>query len=69
MVGAAGQLLERSIVDRMVGGPERLVFEGGPMLVPPLQQDRRAGGRSPSMARCSTRWQLPAADDCRDGAA
>ncbi len=29
MVGAAGQLLERSIVDRMVAGPERLVFEGG----------------------------------------
>jgi hypothetical protein len=40
MVGAAGQLLERSIVDRMVGAPERLVFEGGPILVPPLQQDR-----------------------------
>ena len=30
MVGAGGQLLERSIVDRMVGAPERLVFEGGP---------------------------------------
>ena len=40
MVGAAGQLLERSIIDRMVGGPERLVFEGGPVLEPPLQQDR-----------------------------
>lgn len=39
MLGATGQLLERSIVDRMVGGPERLVFEGGPMLMPPLQQD------------------------------
>ena len=24
----------------MVGGPERLVFEGGPILVPPLQQDK-----------------------------
>src|ERR1700712_88962 len=28
MVGAGGQLLDRSIVDRMVGAPERLVFEG-----------------------------------------
>src|SRR5262249_28570947 len=40
MVGAGGQLLERSIVDRMVGAPERLVFEGAPILDPPLQQDR-----------------------------
>jgi hypothetical protein len=39
MVGAGGQLLERSIVDRMVGAPERLVFEGPPVLVPPLGQD------------------------------
>ena len=40
MVGAAGTALERSIVDRMVGGPERLVFEGGPILVKPLVQDK-----------------------------
>jgi hypothetical protein len=40
IVGASGQLLERSIVDRMVGGPEHLSFEGGPILMPPLQQDR-----------------------------
>ncbi len=39
MVGAGGQLLERSIVDRMVGAPERLVFEGPPLLAPPLAQD------------------------------
>jgi hypothetical protein len=39
MVGAGGQLLERSIVDRMVGAPERLVFEGPPVLEPPLQQE------------------------------
>ena len=39
MVGAAGQLLERSIVDRMVGTPERLVFEGAPILDAPLAQD------------------------------
>jgi hypothetical protein len=40
MIGASGQLLERSIIDRMVGAPERLVFEGGPILVPPLVQDQ-----------------------------
>ena len=39
MVGAAGQLLERSIVDRMVGAPERLVFEGAPIVAAPLAQD------------------------------
>jgi hypothetical protein len=39
MVGKGGQLLERSIVDRMVGAPERLVFEGKPVLVPPVDQD------------------------------
>jgi hypothetical protein len=37
-VGAGGQMLERSIVDRMVGAPERLVFEGAPVLVDPLEQ-------------------------------
>ena len=39
MVGAGGQLLERSIVDRMVYAPERLVFEGAPVLIPPLAQN------------------------------
>jgi hypothetical protein len=42
MVGAGGQLLERSIVDRMVGAPERLVFEGAPILVEPLAQSAEA---------------------------
>ena len=42
MVSTSGALLERSIVDRMVGGPERLVFESGPVLVPPLQQDKES---------------------------
>jgi hypothetical protein len=41
-VGKAGQLLERSIVDRSVGSPERLVFEGPPVLEPPLVQDGAA---------------------------
>ena len=35
----AGRLLERSIVDRMVGSPERLQFEGPPQLDSPLVQD------------------------------
>jgi hypothetical protein len=39
MVGAGGQLLERSIVDRTVYASERLVFEGAPVLDPPLLQD------------------------------
>jgi hypothetical protein len=42
MVGAAGQLLDRSIVDRMVYAAERLVFEGAPVLDPPLAQDQAA---------------------------
>jgi hypothetical protein len=42
MVGAGGQVLERSIVDRMVGAPERLVFEGAPVLVDPLAQSVEA---------------------------
>jgi hypothetical protein len=39
VVGAAGQLLDRSIIDAAVYGPERLVFEGAPVLVPPVAQD------------------------------
>jgi hypothetical protein len=42
MVGAGGQMLERSIIDRSVGAPERLVFEGPPVLVEPLAQDAEA---------------------------
>jgi putative DNA primase/helicase len=39
MIGRAGQLLERSLIDRMVDGAERLVFEGAPVLAKPLLQD------------------------------
>jgi hypothetical protein len=42
MVGAGGQLLERSIVDRMVGAPERLVFEGKAIIEPPLEQNAQS---------------------------
>jgi hypothetical protein len=48
MVGAAGQLLDRSLVDRMVYAPERLVFEGPPVLDPPLMQDQAA--RAPDVS-------------------
>ena len=41
MVGAGGQLLDRSIVDRMVYAAERLVFEGVPILMEPLVQDAK----------------------------
>jgi hypothetical protein len=44
-VGRAGQLLERSIVDKVCGGPERLVFEAPPVLVEPVAQD--PGARRP----------------------
>jgi hypothetical protein len=58
-VGRCGQLLDRSIVDRVCGGPERLVFEGRPVLDPPLAQDantRRplavAGNELDTLAAC-----------------
>lgn len=39
LIGSAGQLLERSLVDRMVGHGEHLCFEGAPVIEPPLAQD------------------------------
>jgi hypothetical protein len=38
-VGSSGQILERTIIDRTVGGPERLCFEGSPVVSPPLMQE------------------------------
>jgi hypothetical protein len=59
MVGRGGQLLERSIVDRSVGAPERLVFEGAPILIDPLAQSAEArrpevhdGGCLDTLAAC-----------------
>jgi hypothetical protein len=43
LIGGAGQLLDRSIVDRMVGFGERLCFEGAPVIVPPVTQDSAKG--------------------------
>ena len=42
MIGKGGQILERSIIDRSVGSPERLVFEGGPVVRKPLKQDKES---------------------------
>jgi hypothetical protein len=39
LISDCGSLLSRSIVDQHVGRAERLVFEGGAEVVPPLQQD------------------------------
>ena len=41
VVGAAGQMLERSLIDTAVGSPERLVFEGPVILGEPLVQESR----------------------------
>jgi hypothetical protein len=41
-LGAAGQMLERSIIDRSVAPPERLVFEAPPVLTKPLAQDQES---------------------------
>jgi predicted P-loop ATPase len=58
-LGKDGKLLERSIVDRMVGQGERLVFEDSPLVEAPLRQDaarRRPkffpGGRVDTRAVC-----------------
>jgi hypothetical protein len=42
VVSTSGALLERSIVDRTVGGAEHPVFEGAAILVPPLKQDEES---------------------------
>jgi hypothetical protein len=39
LIGKAGQFLERSVFDRYVGSPERLVFEASAILVDPVRQD------------------------------
>jgi hypothetical protein len=41
MVSAAGSFLERSLVDKSCGSPERLIFEAVPIIEPPLVQDGR----------------------------
>ena len=59
-VGTAGQILTRSIVDASVGSPERLVFEGAPIIEPPLAQDldARRPAATPGLA-VDTRRAVP----------
>ena len=61
LVGTAGQLLERSIVDVSVGSPERLVFEGAPVVVAPLVQDLslRAAIASAATSTLDSRKAVP----------
>jgi hypothetical protein len=49
VVGKAGQLLDRSIIDASVYGAERLVFEGRPTLQWPMGQDQEV--RRPEVYR------------------
>ena len=67
-VGAAGQILTRSIVDASVGSPERLVFEGAPIIEPPLAQDSDA--RRPAVApglAVDTRRAVPSLTESERG--
>jgi hypothetical protein len=41
LLGRSGAILERSLVDVSVGSPERLIFEGAPVIEPPLIQAPR----------------------------
>jgi hypothetical protein len=60
MVGAGGQFLERSIVDRMVYAAERLVFEGLAFRPAPGSVWRSLSGRSSAsaVACCCRTWLL-----------
>ena len=46
-ISAGHALLQRSLIDTSVGSPERLVFEGAPLIDPPLEQD--AAPRKPQV--------------------
>jgi hypothetical protein len=41
MLSGSGALLERGLIDKSVGSPERLIFEGKPDVDPPLEQSGR----------------------------
>jgi hypothetical protein len=58
-VSKAGRFLVRSIIDASVGGPEHLAFEGGPVLIAPVGQDKASrqpvaadGGMIDTAAAC-----------------
>ncbi|NOD35694.1 MULTISPECIES: DUF5906 domain-containing protein [unclassified Ruegeria] len=60
-VASRGALMERSLVDRSVGPPERPIFEGAPFVAEPLVQDAasRAAVVSPGAGVLDTRIALP----------
>ena len=67
-VGSAGQVLVRSLVDTSVGSPERLVFEGAPIVEPPLTQDLQA--RRPTVTlglAVDTRRAIPSLSEAEHG--
>ena len=62
MLDEAGKFLERSPIDRVVGSPERLVFEGAPILKGPLRQE----GRDPVAIEGSVLDTVTACPDLTD---
>jgi hypothetical protein len=57
-ISRAGSLLVRSLVDESVASPERLVFEGAPIVAPPLAQaERKARVRGEGLL--DTRQAIP----------
>jgi hypothetical protein len=57
-ISRAGSLLVRSPIDEAVASPERLIFEGAPIVVPPLAQGPR-GARVVGRGLLDTRQALP----------
>jgi hypothetical protein len=67
-IGSVGQVLVRSIVDASVGSPERLIFEGAPIVEPPLTQDLQA--RRPTVTlglAVDTRRAIPSLSEAEQG--
>jgi hypothetical protein len=69
-IGKAGQLLERSLIDRAVASPERLIFEGPPTLRrrasrPRLATDAGARGHRDHAAATAQRRARAALSGCR----
>jgi hypothetical protein len=62
MVSAAGSFLERSVIDKSVGSPQRLIFEGAPIVEPPLEQNGRNAVAHDGYV-LDTRSLLPLTDD------
>jgi hypothetical protein len=61
LISAVGSFLERALIDRFVGTPEHLIFEGPPILEAPLEQEARAAVAHDG-AVLDTRLCLPLTD-------